>query len=210
MNKRTIFLENEKNIYGITIIIILLSSLFFALKFFNYSFKNSTPENIVTYLEYLNGIIIPILTLLNIIIFARLNNAVKKSTENNSWTEKLEELSFTFINSVNDLSSEIIYIAENNKNKSEQINLEELKKEIFKKQFSLRVYAESELFKSCGNRKKYIESSHLIVLKLNAYLGNLNGESDMTEITNTYLTFENELKSFIEIGKNFSDEIYKI
>lgn len=210
MNKRTIFLENEKNIYGITIIIILLSSLFFALKFFNYSFKNSTPENIVTYLEYLNGIIIPILTLLNIIIFARLNIAVKKSTENNSWTEKLEELSFTFINSVNDLSSEIIYIAENNKNKSEQINLEELKKEIFKKQFSLRVYAESELFESCKNRKKYIESSHFIVLKLNAYLGNLNGKSDMIEIKNTYLTFENELKRFIEIGKNFSDEIYKI
>ena len=210
MNKRTIFLENEKNIYGITIIIILLSSLFFALKFFNYSFKNSTPENIVTYLEYLNGIIIPILTLLNIIIFARLNNAVKKSTENNSWTEKLEELSFKFINSVNDLSSEIIYIAKNNKNKSEQINLEELMKEIFKKQFSLRVYAESELFKSCGSRKKYIESSHSIVSKLNDYLGNLNGKSDMKEITITYLEFENELKSFIEIGKNFSDEIYKI
>ena len=210
MNKRTIFLENEKNIYGITIIIILLSSLFFVLKFFNYSFKNSTPENIVTYLEYLNGIIIPILTLLNIIIFARLNNAVKKSTENNSWTEKLEELSFKFINSVNDLSSEIIYIAKNNKNKSEQINLEELMKEIFKKQFSLRVYAESELFKSCGSRKKYIESSHSIVSKLNDYLGNLNGKSDMKEITITYLEFENELKSFIEIGKNFSDEIYKI
>ena len=210
MNKRTIFLENEKNIYGITIIIILLSSLFFALKFFNYSFKNSTPENIVTYLEYLNGIIIPILTLLNIIIFARLNNAVKKSTENNSWTEKLEELSFKFINSVNDLSSEIIYIAKNNKNKSEQINLEELMKEIFKKQFSLRVYAESELFNSCGSRKKYIESSHSIVSKLNDYLGNLNGKSDMKEITITYLEFENELKSFIEIGKNFSDEIYKI
>ena len=210
MNKRTIFLENEKNIYGITIIIILLSSLFFALKFFNYSFKNSTPENIVTYIEYLNGIIIPILTLLNIIIFARLNNAVKKSTENNSWTEKLEELSFKFINSVNDLSSEIIYIAKNNKNKSEQINLEELMKEIFKKQFSLRVYAESELFKSCGSRKKYIESSHSIVSKLNDYLGNLNGKSDMKEITITYLEFENELKSFIEIGKNFSDEIYKI
>jgi hypothetical protein len=210
MNKRTVFLDNEKNIYGITIIIFLLSSLFFVLKFFNYSFIESTPENIVTYLEYLNGILIPVLTLLNIIIFARLNNAVKKSTENNSWTEKLEELSFAFINSVNDLSSEIIYIAEKNKNKSEQINLEELNKEIFKKQFSLRVYAESELFNSCESREKYLESSHLIVSKLNAYLKNLDGKSNMTEITNTYKSFENELKNFIEIGKKFSDEIYKI
>jgi hypothetical protein len=210
MNRKKEFFDKEKNIYGVTIIIFLLSSVFFVLKFFNYSFINSTPENIVTYLDYLNGIIIPVLTLLNIIIFARLNNAVKKSTENNSWTEKLEELSFAFINSVNDLSSEIIYIAENNKNKSEQINLEELKKEIFKKQFSLRVYAESDLFKKCESRKKYIESSQSIVSKLNAYLENLNGKGDMIKITNTYIIFENELKSFIKIGKNFSDEIYKI
>ncbi|MBC7556745.1 MAG: hypothetical protein H7195_07265 [Chryseobacterium sp.] len=45
---------------------------------------------------------------------------------------------------------------------------------------------------------------------MNDFIKSLNGVNDIDTISIKYRVFEKELKEFIEIGKEFSDEIYRI
>ncbi|MBC7556744.1 MAG: hypothetical protein H7195_07260 [Chryseobacterium sp.] len=126
----------QKEIKTLIIIIFTLSIVIvslFLLKFYPQSFDNSTPENWVEFINYFGGIINPVLALINIIIFIKLTNSIQRATQNKSWVEKTENLSFNFIESLSALSSEIIYAAENTKEGTQELkkNIENLKKKNF-------------------------------------------------------------------------------
>ncbi|KIA88572.1 hypothetical protein [Kaistella jeonii] len=185
----------------------------------------SQPDSWADFVSYFEGLLNPILTIINIVIFIKLTLSIQKASENKSWVEKTESLTFDYIHSFSDFASEIMFVAEEMEQKilsnqqQEQLNAElnknksEKKREIFKKHFALRIYAESNLFSTCSSRNNFITKSHHLIKSMNSFLNLLDGESEVNKmdiITEKYRNFENELKEFIELGKKFSDEIYKL
>ena len=190
----------------------------FAFKFSNLSFKNSSPENWVEFVNYFGGVLNPILTIINIGFFIKLTLSIQKANENNSWVEKTETLTFVFIESFTELTSEIMYVAKNIESgsiKPERIStlnqkVSEQNELIFKNQFALRLFAESKLFETCETRNEFIKKSFEIIDYMNRFFKLLDGRTEINKIETEYRNFEMELKNFIQIGKKFSDEIYKI
>ena len=212
--------------------LIIISSIIivipFAIKFYSYSFTDSNPENWVEFVNYFNGILNPILTIINILIFINLTLTVQRATENKTLVSKTEDYILKHSELYTDLASEVMFFAQFLDEQKSILNIEDLKREtekvqlhlsttkelykrkIYKNQFDLRIFAENQLFKDCKNQKKLINKSSKISETLNNFFNTINGQQNTDEIKNKYQIFEKELKEFVEIGKKFSDEIYKL
>jgi hypothetical protein len=209
-----------------SIIIILVP---FLLKFYSFSFKDGTPTNWVVFVEYFGGFLNPILTIINIYIFIKLTISVQRATENKTLVNKTEDYILKHCELFSNLISEVMFQAtyldelklnsineDIFKNKVQEVNnyLNILKlkskKEIYKNHFNLRVFIENKLFKECDYRDKLILQSTKINDELNNFFSLMNGQNDIDVLSFQYRVFEAELKCFLELGKKFSDEIYKI
>ena len=210
------------------VIFSIILVLVFVLKFKNLSFLYSTPENWVTFVDYFSGIINPTIAILNLIIFIKLTLAVQKSTENNSWVEKAENLSFALIETFIELSTYIkqtgisIDKITNEQAKQEYLKSNQIKissivteytEKIARQENSLRIYIDSGIFKECESQTEFLSAPQKVIDRMNTYLSLFDGKPKNDKIltmTEKHNEFENELKNLLKLAKKFSDEIYKI
>jgi hypothetical protein len=210
---------------SISIVLILTP---FILKFHSLPTENSTPTDWVVFSDYFEGMFNSVLTVINIFIFVVLTLSVQRATENKTLVSKTEEYILKHYELYSFLVSEVMFqtsnLEESKGNLSNDeyqkkiheirvnlVNLKaEYKRKIYKNQYDLRIFAENQLFKLCPSQKKFIDQSKIISEELNKFFSLTNGNNEEGALSRQYNIFETELKRFIEIGKKFSDEIYKI
>lgn len=227
-NKKTdpkmtkIKIKNTVLIGLIFTITLLLALIVFILKFKSNSYKQSTPEDWEIFVSYLNNIINPILTLINLIIFIKLTKSVQRASENKSWVDRTESLTFNLIDIA---SKEVSYMAlmtqevsklslENQpqflKENKVLENISIFNHQVTESEFKLRLYVESDIFLDCSTRNIFLNSVSQLVPKINDFLNVYNkSEADKsTELAQKFSEIEKSTKNIIENGKKFCDEIY--
>ncbi|MDD2986969.1 hypothetical protein [Flavobacterium sp.] len=205
----------------LVLLITLIIMIIYVIKFYRLSFKDSQPNDWNNFSSFFESSLNPILTIINIVIFIKLTLIVQKANENKSWVDKTESLVFNFIESLFDLASYLRQIsADTAKEKLDNYKISEIKtivdvknRQIFRDQLALKLFAESNLFINCRTREEVIKQSSRIIDSMNSFLSQSDGElpeNKSSLMKEKYIEFENEMKTFIEVAKKFSDEIYNI
>jgi hypothetical protein len=219
---KKIKIKNTNLIGLIFTITLLLALIIFILKFKSNSYKQSTPEDWEIFVSYLNNIINPVLTLINLIIFIKLTKSVQRASENKSWVDRTESLTFNLIDIA---SKEVSYLAltiqeMSKKNLDEQDQFIQEKKvienitifnnQVTENEFKLRLYVESDIFINCTTRLDFLTSINDLVPKINDFLKvfEIPEPDKRKELAQKFSEIEKCTKKIIENGKKFCDEIY--
>ncbi|WP_405223822.1 hypothetical protein [Dokdonia sp. Asnod1-B02] len=192
------------------------------LKFSSFSFSISQPEDWNTFVSYLGGILNPILTLINLIIFIKLTKSIQRASENKSWVERTENLTFELIDSISKEAAFLTFFTQSlNKIDIEKQNdfitqnqvmekISVLNNNVSEQQLKLRLYIESSIFENCETRKPFLKSIENLIPKINDFLDvyALPKYDKSKELMSSFVDIENSIKDTIEKGKQFCDEIY--
>lgn len=225
MTKKTKFkIENITLIYSIFGIVFLVSTIVFITKFNSFSFQDSVPEDWNIFTSYLSGILNPILTLFNLIIFIKLTKSIQRASENKAWVERTENLTFELIDKIsNEAAFLTLFTQDLNKIELEKQQEFIVKNQIMEKiaslnnavsesQLKLRLYVESNIFENCKTRKEFLKSIDNLIPKINDFLNTyaLPKKDKSKELMLTFKQIETSIKDTIEKGKKFCDEIYYV
>lgn len=215
-------IENTSLIYWILIFILFLSIMAFIFKFKSLSFLFSQPADWSIFISYLNGIIIPVLSFLNLIVFIKLTKSIQRASENKSWVERTEKLIFDLIDSI---SKEAIFLTifsmelKNLQSENKKAYIADTRHKIvllnydaMEKEYKLRIYIGSEIFDNCKTRESFLSSTKILFAKMNTFSSAYSlPKSDISaELQKAYREIEESLKFTVNEGKRFCDEIYHI
>lgn len=154
----------------------------------------------------------------------KLSKSIQRASENKPWVERTEQLTFDLIGSISNEASYLTFFtlklsqipinkqqAYINENKI-LTKIESLNNDVSEKHFALRVYAESEIFKNCKTRVPFLNSIKRLIPKLNAFLSvyRLPKEDKRAELQKAFNDIEKSIKTIVNEGKRFCDEIYRI
>lgn len=220
------FLKNKSKeinqIFYLLLVIVIAAIFFFVLKFSSHSFINSEPDDWNIFLNYLSNIINPILALLNLFVFLRLTKSIQRASENKSWVERTENLTFELIDNVSKEASFLILFTtalkkipldKQNEFIDQQGILQQIEYHnniVSESQFKLRLFIENDVFRICESREDFLQSINNLLPTINNFLNvyAIKKIDKSRELMDTFQEIENSIKNLVENGKRFCDEVY--